>query len=140
MTDFTKLRDDHSKLMDIVRRLRLLIGWPKPPAPLHLFAVRQELSPTLIGHLKVEDWVVYPSLVGSPNSQVARTARAFCEEMGSLADDYRDHCAKWTAAEIAQDWPGYCADCREILDALAVRIARENNELYPLVESSRRAA
>ncbi len=140
MTNIPKLRDEHFRLLGTVRRLGALIERRMPPPPLHLFALRHELSSTLIVHLKVEDWLLYPPLLESADTQIACTARSFSEEMGGLSDAYRAHCDKWSADAIAADWAGYCAECREILDALTIRITRENRELYPLVETFARAA
>ena len=135
MSNIPKLRHEHFRLMATVRRLSAMIERRQPPPPLHLFALRHELSSTLIAHLKDEDWLLYPPLFESPDLHVAATARVFSEEMGGLADAYRAHCDKWSAGAIAADWAGYCVACRHILDALTIRITRENRELYPLVET-----
>ncbi len=140
MIDLGKLRDEHRDIMKIVDRLRLLIAASRPPPPLHLLALRHELSSTLIGHLKAEDWMLYPPLLDSHDPHIAATARAFIEEMGGLAIAYRAHCEQWNAVAIAADWAGYCRDSRRLLDALASRVSRENMELYPLLEELDRAA
>jgi hypothetical protein len=57
-----------------------------------------------------------------------------------LADAYRAHCKQWAADAIADDWAAYCVDCRELLNAVTIRITRENRELYPLLETVARAA
>jgi hemerythrin HHE cation binding domain-containing protein len=140
MTEIDKLRGEHALLVKIVARLEHLIGQPKPPPQLHLFALRYELSSTLIGHLKDQDWVVYPRLLASCDGHVAETARLIIEEMGGLAEAYVEHCEKWSAGAIAADWEGYCSDSRSFLKALTNRIARETRELYPLLERLDRAA
>lgn len=139
MSNIPKLRDEHFRLLGTIRRLGALIERREPPPPLHILALRHELSTTLIAHLKVEEWLLYPSLFSSPDSQVAATARAFSEETSGLADAYREHCEQWTAEAIAADWAGFCIECRRILDALTIRITRENCELYPLLDTARAA-
>jgi hypothetical protein len=134
MTDLAKLRAEHAEIQTLIGKLRYLIGLASPPPRLHLFALRHELSATLIGHLKTEDWVLYPSLMASPDAHVAATARAFREDMGGLAATYVEHCKKWSANAIGADWAGYCADSSSLIDALNKRIARENREVYPLLE------
>jgi iron-sulfur cluster repair protein YtfE (RIC family) len=140
MTDLCKLRGEHSEIQKIVRKLRYLISHPSPPPQLHLFALRHELSATLIAHLKTEDWLLYPQLMASADAHIAATARAFSEEMGGLAAAYRSHCQSWNAEAITADWAGYCRDSRELIDALNNRITRENRDLYPLLERLDRAA
>ena len=97
MSNIPKLRDEHFRLMATLRRLGALIERNTAPPQLHLFALRHELSATLIAHLEEEDAVLYPPLFDSPNAQIAATARAFSEEMGGLALAYQTHCEKWTA-------------------------------------------
>ena len=87
-----------------------------------------------IAHLKAEDWVLYPRLLASPDGQISSTAREFCEEMGGLAAAYIEYCEQWNADAITADWAGYCKDSRELIDALTIRITRENRELYPLLD------
>lgn len=140
MTDVAKLREDHAELVKLVRRLGSFIDQPVPPAALELFDLRRQLTSTLIAHLKAEDWVLYPRLLASPDPKIAATARAFNEEMGGLASAFSGYCDKWSAAAIGADWAGYCADSRDIIDALTNRILRENRELLPLIDRLDRAA
>jgi hypothetical protein len=140
MTTLAKLRSQHGELMAIVRQLGNLIDSSIPPPQLQLFDLRRQLSLTLIGHLKAEDWVLYPRLLASADGQIASTAHTFCVEMGGLAAAYIDYCEKWNANAITRDWAGYCKDSREFIDSLVIRITRENRELYPLLERLDHAA
>jgi hypothetical protein len=134
MTNVTKLREDHAELIRLAKRLEQLIGRPEAPAQLELFELRRQLSALLIAHLKAEDWVLYPRLLGSGDAAVAATASAFNTEMGGLAAAFAAYSEKWTATAIAENWPGYCDESRPIIDALTNRIIRENRELLPLLD------
>ena len=134
MSDIVKLREDHAELVKLVRRLAVYIAEPAPPQQVELFELRRALSSTLIAHLKAEDWVLYPRLLASGDPSVASTAKRFNEEMGGLAAAFTAYTAQWSAAAITQDWAGYCADSRVIIDKLTDRITRENRELYPLAD------
>ena len=140
MSDLAKLRGDHADVIKLVRRLGDYVEQPVPPPQIDLFALRRELTSTLIAHLKSEDWVLYPRLMNSGDAAVADTARAFSEEMGGLASAFLSYTESWSANAIAGDWPGYCRDTRTIIDALTNRITRENRELYPLLEQLDKAA
>jgi hypothetical protein len=140
MTDLAKLRHEHEQILRLLPRLEGLIIQPRPPRPLHLLALRYELSTILIAHFKAEDWVVDPRLLASDDTQTAIVARAFSDEMGGLAAAYVAYCDRWSANAIAADWVGYCSDSRELIDALTTRISRESRELYPLLEQLDRAA
>lgn len=140
MPEVEKLRREHAQLVEIVGRLSAAVAEPRPRAASELFRLRKELTSTLIAHLKAEDWLLYPRLLTSRDPRIARTARAFNEEMGGLAEAYAAYSYKWTATSIEADWTGYCAETRGIIDALTRRIDRENNELYPLFETMQQAA
>lgn len=140
MPNLEKLRCEHARLIDVVQRLARFIMQPRPPEADELFKVRNELSSTLIGHLKTEDWLLYPRLLANADPTVAGTALAFSDEMGGLADAYRAYVNKWTAISIAFDWGAYCEETRAIIEALTNRINRENRDLYPLLEARDKAA
>lgn len=140
MNDLTKLRTEHAELLEVARRLREMIALPSPPAKHDLFEIRRQLAATLIGHLKTEDWVLYPRLLASEDPHIAATARAFSDEMGGLAATFVDYIERWKADTIADDWAGYCRDSGALIDALTKRIGRENRELYPLLEKLDQAA
>jgi hypothetical protein len=140
MSELTKLRHDHAELARMFRQLERIIALPQAPSQLELFELRRTLMQTLIGHLKLEDWALYPRLIDSGDAEIAAAGRHFKDEMGGLAPAFLAYCEKWTANTIAADWPDYCSDTRELLDALNDRLNRENRELLPLLERLDQAA
>lgn len=140
MTDLAKLREEHAGIVRIVRRLGEAVALPSPPPQLELFNLRRELSSALVAHLKAEDWVLYPRLMESGDRDVAAVATAFSEEMGGLSAAFVAYNNKWGAAAIAANWTDYCAETRDMVDALTARITRENRELYPLLDAIEKAA
>jgi hypothetical protein len=140
MATIEHLREEHAELVLIVGRLSECIALPAPPPTVELFAVRKALNATLIGHLKAEDWILYPMLLESTDVETAATARRFMDEMGGLAAAFLAYADKWSASAIDSDWAGYCAESKGIIDALTQRIIRENRDLYPLAEREKRAA
>lgn len=140
VTKLTRFREEHSQLMALIRRLTQLIGKDAPPPPAELYALRHELSSTLIRHLKAEDWVLYPQLMASPDPTVARLAQAFSSEMGGIAKAFTAYAERWGSYAIERDWPGFRRETADILAALTQRITREERELYPLLHSLNTAA
>lgn len=124
----------------MVRELEILIDGSAPPPSVELFNVRRRLSSLLIAHLKAEDWVLYPPLLESDDPHIAGTARQFVDEMGGLAQAFTVFVERWDALSIEADWPRYQQEARGIVAALTTRIARENRELYPLLDRIERAA
>jgi hypothetical protein len=134
MSELDKLRDDHVVLARLFRRLRNIIEQPEPPSQLVLFDVRRELLSSLLAHLKLEDWALYPRLAASSDGSISETGRRFQNEMGGLAPAFLVYCDKWSASSIQSDWAGYCAETRGVLDALENRLDCEDRELLPLLE------
>ena len=133
MPSLVHLQQDHAMLGDIIGRLTEITARPAPPVTFELFNLRRELGTALTRHLKEEDWVLYPVLLASEDARIGQTARRFVAEMGGLAGSFLLHTQKWNAFAIEADWPGYCAEARALLEKLAIRIAREDAELYPLL-------
>ena len=140
MSELVRLREDHAKLARMFLRLEHIIGQRVAPPQMELFEFRHELMTTLIGHLKLEDWALYPRLIDSGDPDTSAKGQQFKDEMGGLAPAFAAYCDKWTASTIPADWAGYCADSRALLDALMDRVSRENRELLPLLERIDRAA
>ena len=134
MSELMKLRQDHATLARMFRQLERIIAEPQAPSQLELFELRRSLMQTLIGHLKLEDWALYPRLVQCEDNGVSETGLRFQQEMGGLAPTFVAYCDKWSASAIETDWSGYCTDTSAILDALENRLIRENRELLPLLE------
>lgn len=134
MSELSKLHEDHVVLAKLFRQLRSVIDSSQPPSQLVLFDLRRELVSTLLAHLKLEDWALYPRLIESGDSGISDAGLRFQKEMGGLAPAFVAYCDKWSASRIESEWPGYCADTAAILDALENRLARENRELLPMLE------
>jgi hypothetical protein len=140
MSELMQLREDHAKLARMFMELERIIDRREPPEQLELFEFRQRLMTTLIGHLKLEDWALYPRLIDSGDAEISAKGEEFKDEMGGLAPAFVAYCDKWTASTIPTDWEGYRSETRALLDALMDRLARENRELLPLLERLDRAA
>jgi hypothetical protein len=140
MSELSKLHEDHTKLAKLFRDLGQFIERPSAPPQIELFELRRQLASTLLAHLKLEDWALYPRLIDSGNAEIAAAAQAFKEEMGGLAPAFLAYADKWTANSISDNWEGYCEDTRTILDALVQRVTREDRELLPLLDRLDRAA
>ena len=74
MSELMRLREDHAKLARMFVELERIIDRPQPPAQLVLFDFRRELMTTLIGHLKLEDWALYPRLIESGEPEISNPA------------------------------------------------------------------
>lgn len=96
-----------------------------------------KLTEVLQMHLAAEDKALYPRLKLSRDPEVAAMANSFLTEMGGLAEAYGAFEAKWrSSSAIIADPAGFAEHTAAVLGALEIRIARENNELYPLLDAA----
>ncbi len=140
MPNIAQLHDEHRELLGLLGQLSAAIARPEPAPQVELFDLRMKICATLIGHLKVEDWSVYPMLIAHADPAVAAKARRFNDEMGGLASTFACYSRRWTTMMIQTHWSGFCSESAEIIEALTRRIEREEAELYPLVDVAAKAA
>lgn len=140
MTELSKLREDHARLTRLFIELGRFIEQARPPSRIELFDLRRDLVSTLLAHLKLEDWTLYPRLIESGEKDISAAGLEFRDEMAGLAPAFLAYCDKWNATSIEGDWEGYCTDSRAILDALTNRLVREDRDLLPLLDRIDRAA
>ncbi len=129
-----KLREDHDDLLRLAGDLRDIIAQPDAPPPIDLENFRSEFSRQLFAHLTREDWLLYPSLLQSSDRVIVATAQSFIDEMGGMLKAFKTWAATWPTERIFAEWATFGIETSDLLDALARRIVRENQELYPLVE------
>lgn len=132
--EMRRLRAEHAALVTLSGFLMDMVAAPYPPRPTELASVRGMLRDTLVRHLKCEDWALYPRLRAKGDPDLSRLATRFVDEMGHIAGDFAAYDARWTAEAVAADWAGFRAETTGILDALAMRIEREDTHLYPAAE------
>jgi hypothetical protein len=134
LTGLSKLRDEHACLLRLIAQLRHFLSRPAPPSDQGIIRLRNQLKTTLLNHLSAEDHILYPRLKRSKDSILSGTAVKFSEQMGELAKRYAEYDARWEGKDIFCNWPEFCRETEGVMDALHIRIERENNELYPLLE------
>ncbi len=132
--EIERLRAEHSALVTLSGFLMEMVAAPTPPRATEIASVRGMLRDTLTRHLKCEDWALYPKLQARGDPELSRLAKEFVDEMGHIASDFLAYDRRWTPETIEADWPGFCAETTGILDALAMRIEREDQDLYPVAE------
>jgi iron-sulfur cluster repair protein YtfE (RIC family) len=93
------------------------------------------LSGKLTVHLAMEDKGLYPRLVRHMNPDVRGLAQRFMSEMGNIHEVFSGYLTKWRdQVHIEKDPETFVSETRSLLSALTQRIAREDHELYPMVD------
>lgn len=133
MNEVSRLMLEHAALARQAARISGIVSGDQPASLDELAALQDEFTSALIAHLAAEDVDIYPVLLKSSDRRIAHIARAFCDEMGSLAAAYGNYRKRWTIEMMSADWIGFRKATAELFDLLAIRILRENRTLYPLI-------
>jgi len=116
----TEIRDKLDDVAAHTRSLSTLLG---------------RLTGKLKVHLAMEDDLLYPALLKHDDAQVIAIAETFADEMGGIRDSFLGYVGKWQSfIAMEQNLDGFRKESEALLTALAARIEREENELYPLLE------
>ncbi len=99
-----------------------------------------KLNALLRVHFAIEDSTIYPAMMTGPDRHAAALALQFSQEMGELAAGFEDFARRWSGPTvIAALFEEFRDETTAILAALAARMERENDLLYPLAERSQTA-
>ncbi|MDQ2865416.1 MAG: hemerythrin domain-containing protein [Candidatus Eremiobacteraeota bacterium] len=125
-------RQQHKALLELAAKM------PAKVAAIHEAEVRAvlfKLTGALRVHLKLEDERLYPMLLAHSLKSVRDMAARFQREMGGLLEAYNAFHAKWSVTGAVSSDPGkFLHHWAEIVNALGLRIGREDNELYALAD------
>ena len=86
-------------------------------------------------HASMENEALYPRLFEHPDPVVRARATGLFDEVGHLYATFHEYAARWpTVAAIQANGAAFVKETREILFCLGLRMTKENEELYPLVD------
>jgi hypothetical protein len=136
------LRRQHDAAVALVGDIQRKIGSYRGAADVHAILLSlAKLDGLLRIHFAQEDRSLYPAMISNPDPQVADTAAAYQQEMGELGMAFAKYVARWSGSgSIAGNFPLFRDESASVFAALADRIERENNHLYPLADDMRSAA
>ena len=131
------LRRQHEAALAMAERLLELVDGYESDAQVYPILMQfNRLFGILRVHLAHEDVQLYPALMASHDPEVARTAKAYFDEMGGLAAELECFARHWScSASIAGNFQEFRDAAHELMLVLAVRIERENQYLYPLARA-----
>ena len=94
------------------------------------------MNTSLVDHLTKEDMELYPEMMRSEDRMLQTMAREAFEDMGLLHGAWVAYRNQWTTDRILGNVSTFNAATSALVEALATRIAMENELLYPAAESS----
>jgi hypothetical protein len=132
MLDIDELRRQHGDLLVRATGLRGLGDMVKTREDAaEARAAIHGIDKVLVDHLTIEDDHLYPALLASRDREVAALGADCAEEMGGILGAWIAYRDQWTAENILADPGRFRVATAGVIGALALRIERENVELYP---------
>jgi len=131
-------RTHHQELRGIVARIDAMLDPVSiANAPDTVANVVRELFGKFSVHLAIEDNSLYPRAKSHSDARLRDVAARFETEMGGLSQRFDAYRKAWPGPlAIARDPAAFVADTRAVLDALKARVAREESQLYDLIDQA----
>ena len=134
--EIDSLRQQHDAAEQIAAAiLSLVLGYRDEYDAIPIARLIGKLNALLRVHLAYEDTILYPTLIRSGDGQAAALAHQFASETGTLAPRFEEFVRRWSGPTvIAGMFDRFREEATELFAALAARIERENDLMYPLAE------
>jgi eukaryotic-like serine/threonine-protein kinase len=88
-------------------------------------------------HASMENEALYPRLLEHTDTSVREKAQDLFDEVKGIYSAFAAYAKKWPTVESIQSDPlGFAKETKRVLKTLWMRMARENEELYPLVDAA----
>ncbi len=88
-------------------------------------------------HASMENEALYPRLLEHSDTAVRAKARDMFDEVKGIYSAFAVYSKRWPTTEsITADPAGFARDTKRVLKTLWMRMCRENDELYPLVDAA----
>lgn len=88
-------------------------------------------------HLTMEDRSLYPTLLQHKDPKIAALARRFSDEIGGVTSAFLDFTKSWAEPGTIEKLPEkFRGELNAVIKVLALRMDREDKELYPLLEAT----
>lgn len=94
------------------------------------------LNTALLEHLAIEDGELYPALMASEQPSVRQLAQDYVDDMGAVSGAWAHYFEEWSQDKILSDRGRFRAATTGLVGALAHRVAREDDTLYPAMEAA----
>ncbi len=132
----TLYRHHHATVGQLVGRIDSLLAAPSPAANAAALATAvRDLFRLFTRQPVPEDSPPHPPPVAHPTPALRATAARFQAEMGSLRARFDRYRASWPGPlAVSKDPDTFVRETREVVTALKHRIAREDLELYDVID------
>jgi serine/threonine-protein kinase len=131
-------RRQHEELAKLVGDLLLRLSEPSENVRANASELRRMMARfagKLSVHASMENEALYPRLLEHRDQRIRDKARSLFDEVKNIYSSFGTFTKRWPTTEsIEADPAAYAKDSKKVLKTLWMRMVRENDELYPLVD------
>lgn len=127
------LLDEHARIREMADSLETIIHGRRPEDATAFWRLRWSLLSLILQNLRHEQTHVIDVLRGDPRPGVAAIAERFEADLADFSKRYLDHIIRWDSDEGMVEWTRYGDQAQPLLEVLRARMAREEQELFPLL-------
>lgn len=131
MPDIFSLMDDHEAMDASADRL-LQRARPDAGSAEECHLLLCSLKCQLVAHRAAEASFLKTDPAHAPSDPFETELRALTEEFAELSESWAAYLGRWTRTAIAADRTAFWGETSDMMTALKLRIARENDITYPL--------
>jgi len=132
--DLQQLQSQHDTLDLLADQLLKLVHDDRVPRPLG--TLRWQFARALMAHLALEDQFFYPAMQRQAHAPLQGMAARLQKEMAPLALSFSHYMSRWSDDRIAREWPEFCRESRNMVEAIVNRMRKEEKLLMPLISEA----
>jgi hypothetical protein len=106
-------------------------------AAAHVRRLMARFAGKLFMHAEMENKALYPRLLHHQDDAVRERAQALYDDVKRIYGSFGEYAKRWpTPQSISEASRDFVRDTRDVMKLLGLRMLRENDELYPLVDAA----
>ena len=133
-------RRQHEELMALAFEIHHhldAVALTETGAASHVRRLMARFAGKLFVHAEMENKALYPRLLHHRDDAVRERAQALYEDVKRIYGSFGEYAKRWpTPQSIAAASRDFVRDTRDVMKLLGLRMLRENDELYPLVDAA----
>ena len=131
------LKEQHKEIFEMITRISSQLNSDHLSKDAsQVYTLLLDLADSLNYHLTMEDHSFYPLLFNHPDKNIVAAATKYVDEVSGIKESFTEYMSRWNTADTIRENPdNFISESMDIFEAISNRIYKEDNVLYPLVDS-----
>lgn len=130
------LRKQHKVILDIVSEIYSSMNQQvSEESCKEIVTLLQMLADKLESHLRIEDNILYPTLLESSSKDIRRNTIIFKNSIADIAKGFENYITKWDENRIQKEYQFFVDESDKVLKLLSDRVEKEDHTLFTYLEN-----